>query len=77
MNFQEFFLFNVIGAFLWSFGLILGGFFLGKVVPDIDRYILPIILIIVVVSLFPGIIKYRQEKRRMERERTAEAGRVK
>jgi len=74
MNFREFFLYNVIGAFLWSFGLLVGGFFLGRVVPDIDRYILPIVLVIVVVSVFPGIFKYRQEKKRMDRERAVEAG---
>ena len=76
MNFREFFLYNVIGAFLWSFGLLVGGFFLGRVVPDIDRYILPIVLVIVVVSVVPGIFKYRQEKKRMDRERAVEAGRV-
>ncbi|QQS15991.1 MAG: VTT domain-containing protein [Candidatus Moraniibacteriota bacterium] len=69
MNFREFFFYNVIGGFLWSFGLLLGGFFLGQVVPDVDRYILPIVVIIIILSFLPGILKYRQEKRRMMQDR--------
>lgn len=72
MDFREFMLFNMIGAFLWSFGLLLGGFFLGRVVPDIDRYILPIVIGIIIVSFMPGVLKYFQEKRRIEREKAAE-----
>lgn len=68
MGFREFLVYNVFGAFLWSFGLILGGYFLGRVVPDIDRYILPIVLLIVIVSILPGAIKLYQEKKRSDRE---------
>ena len=67
MNFKEFFFYNVIGGFLWSFGLLLAGFFLGQAVPDIDRYILPIVIGIIILSFLPGVLKYRQEKRRMVR----------
>ena len=65
MNFREFFFYNVIGGFLWSFGLLLGGFFLGQAVPDVDRYILPIVIVIIILSFLPGVLKYRQEKKRM------------
>ena len=65
MNFKEFFFYNVIGGFLWSFGLLLGGFFLGQAVPDVDRYILPIVIVIIILSFLPGVLKYRQEKKRM------------
>jgi membrane-associated protein len=36
-------------------GLTLFGYFLGRVVPDVDRYLLPIILVIIVLSLAPAI----------------------
>lgn len=65
MNFKEFFFYNVIGGFLWSFGLLLAGFFLGQAVPDVDRYILPIVIVIIILSFLPGVLKYRQEKKRM------------
>ncbi len=64
MDFREFFFFNVIGAFLWSFGLILGGYFLGRIVPDVDRYILPIVLLIVVASILPGALKLLKESKK-------------
>lgn len=66
MDFRIFLAYNILGAFLWSAGLIFGGYFLGRVVPDIDRYILPIVVGIIIVSFLPGGIKYWQEKRRME-----------
>jgi membrane-associated protein len=69
MDFREFLFFNIIGAFLWSFGFLLGGYFLGRLVPDIDRYILPIVIAIVFLSFLPGVIKFFQEKRRLDRER--------
>ncbi|HRY59888.1 MAG TPA: DedA family protein [Patescibacteria group bacterium] len=55
MDYKKFLFFDVIGAFLWSSLVTLAGFFLGNIVPDIDRYILPIIILIVVVSLFPSV----------------------
>lgn len=72
MNFKEFFFYNVIGGFLWSFGLLLAGFFLGQAVPNIDRYILPIVIGIIILSFLPGVLKYRQEKRRMIRGKVSE-----
>jgi len=75
MDFREFFLYNIIGAFLWSFGLLFGGFFLGKVIPDIDRYILPIVLAIVIVSIAPGAFKYWQGKRQMRQKGVTTEGR--
>jgi membrane-associated protein len=74
MNFREFFMYNVFGAFLWSFGLLLGGYFLGRVVPDIDRYILPIVVLIIIVSILPGAIKIYQEKKRSDRGEAVGAG---
>lgn len=74
MEFKEFFLYNILGAFLWVFGLLIGGFFLGRVVPDIDRYILPIVIGIIILSILPGFLKYFQEKRKADRARGVAAG---
>jgi membrane-associated protein len=37
------------------------GYLLEKVNPDVDKYLLPIILIIIVVSLLPSLIHIYQE----------------
>ncbi|MGC4997122.1 MULTISPECIES: DedA family protein [unclassified Streptomyces] len=50
---RTFALWQVLGGLLWTAGLVLAGYGLGSSVPDVDRYLLPIIAVIVVVSLIP------------------------
>jgi membrane-associated protein len=52
-----------MGGLLWTSGMILGGYFLGQIIPDVDKYLLPIILVIVVVSLAPSIWHLYQERK--------------
>ena len=63
MHYGTFFLYNLIGALIWTIGLVLLGYSLGSVI-DVDRYLLPIVLLIVFLSFLPGIIAYVREKRR-------------
>lgn len=51
MNYTTFIVYNVIGALLWAVGVTLAGYFLGRLIPDIDHYIIPIILFIVAISM--------------------------
>lgn len=55
MTYSSFLFFNIIGGFLWAVGLTTIGFFLGNAIPNVDRYLLPIIGLIVIVSISPGI----------------------
>lgn len=50
---RTFTLWQVLGGLLWTVGLVLAGYALGASVPNVDRYLLPIIAVIVVVSLIP------------------------
>lgn len=61
MHYQTFLIYNILGAFLWTFGLVVLGYSLGSVI-DVDRYLLPIILIIIFLSFLPAIIAYAREK---------------
>lgn len=63
MRFHTFFIYNVIGSLLWTCGLVLLGYFLGQAI-DVDRYLLPIVILIVIFSFFPGIVSYLREKYR-------------
>ena len=63
MKYKTFIVFNVIGAFIWTFGLTLGGYFLGKVIPDADHYLLPIVILIIFVSILPGIVHILRERK--------------
>lgn len=62
MNYFKFLRYNIIGAFLWSVSLVLAGYFLGKIIPGIDKYLLPIILLIIVLSVLPTAIHLIKEK---------------
>ncbi|OAH13079.1 DedA family protein [Streptomyces jeddahensis] len=44
---------QVIGGLAWSLGLTLAGYFLGSSVPNVDRYLLPMVAVIVTLSLVP------------------------
>lgn len=62
MNYPTFLSYNVIGGLLWAVGLTYAGFFLGKLIPDIDKYLLPIIFLIVFLSILPGILHFMKDK---------------
>src|SRR3989338_6230965 len=55
MRYQTFFYYNLIGGALWTAGLLLLGFTLGNTIPNVDRYLLPIVLAIIFLSLLPNI----------------------
>lgn len=63
MHYRTFIAYNLIGGFAWTFGITLLGYFLGKSIPDVDKYLLPIIGVIVVVSLAPSIWHLYQESK--------------
>jgi len=53
MRYRTFLTYNIIGGILWGTGLPLAGYFLGRIVPHPDRYIVPVVLAIVFVSVLP------------------------
>jgi membrane-associated protein len=57
---------NVLGAAIWSIGITLLGFFLGKEIgsENIDKYLLPIVAVIIVLSLIPPFLEWRKHKKR-------------
>ncbi|WP_101382747.1 DedA family protein [Kitasatospora sp. GP30] len=50
---RTFALWQVLGGLVWSVGVVLAGYALGSSVPSIDKYLLPIIGLVVVVSVIP------------------------
>lgn len=67
MHYQTFLTYNIVGGLLWSVGLSLLGYFLGSAIPDVDRYLLPIIVAIIGISLLPTIIHLLQHKHDRDR----------
>lgn len=62
MHYQTFFFYNILGGLLWAVGLTSLGYFLGKSIPDIEKYILPALVVIVVLSFFPVFLHWAKEK---------------
>jgi membrane-associated protein len=53
---------NLIGGVAWGVGVTVAGYILGKSVHNVDRYLLPIIAVIVVVSLIPVALEVRRSR---------------
>ncbi len=63
MAYSTFMAYNLVGGAIWTAGLTLLGYFLGRWIPDVDKYLLPIIGLIIVVSLAPSIFHLYQERK--------------
>jgi len=61
MPHRKFFTANVIGAAIWACGISLLGYWLGKSI-DIDKYIYPIVAVIIVLSLIPPFLEWRKHR---------------
>ena len=64
MDPRQFFYYNVVGALLWSVGLTVAGYALGSSIKNVDRYLLPIIAVVIVVSFVPVAIEGLRARRR-------------
>lgn len=55
MNYRKFFTYNIVGGAVWTILLPLLGYYLGKAIPNVDKYLLPIIGAIIILSFLPSI----------------------
>jgi membrane-associated protein len=57
---------NILGAIIWTDGILLLGYLLGeKIEGSVDKYLLPVVFLIIILSLVPiifEIIKSRRNK---------------
>lgn len=64
MEYTTFFKFNLIGGFVWTFGLSMLGFILGKSIPNVDKYLPLITLAIVIISVIPSLLHLLAERKK-------------
>ena len=64
MKARSFAVANAIGALIWATGVSLLGYFAGDAIgqDNIDKYLLPIVVAIVILSLIPPFLEYRKHK---------------
>ncbi|HEY4396264.1 MAG TPA: VTT domain-containing protein [Acidimicrobiia bacterium] len=75
MDRRTFTTYNVVGGFLWAVGVLVAGYLLGSVIgaDSVDKYLLPIIAVIIVLSILPPLIEVRRERRRTRAAATVSA----
>ena len=55
--------YNVLGALLWGVSLPALAYFFGKLIPNLDQYVLLIVAVVLVVSVIPVVLKVVQARR--------------
>lgn len=61
---RTFAVWQVIGGLGWSIGVTLAGYWLGSRLPGLDRYLLPVIAVVVLLSLIPIVIEIARSRRK-------------
>lgn len=57
MKYASFVSYNIFGGISWVSLLLLAGYFLGGMIPNPDKYIIPIAFLIIILSFLPIIFK--------------------
>ena len=64
MTYRRFLFYNVAGGIGWVVSMTWAGYLLGNVVPDIDRHIHVVVLVVIVLSVIPIGVEIIRERRR-------------
>lgn len=62
MDYRYFLLYNITGAIAWTALFLYGGYFFGNL-PIVKRNFSLVILVIIILSILPGIIEYWRQRR--------------
>ncbi|MSR48046.1 MAG: DedA family protein [Planctomycetes bacterium] len=82
MNYRRFAMFNVVGGIAWVSSLLLLGYYGASAINSrfgagtVEKYLHPIIFVVIFLSILPGIIEVIRERRRLAREHAANGGKT-
>lgn len=63
MEYRRFVVYNIVGGTLWIWSMLLTGWVLARTVPAVAQHIEKVILVVIFLSILPGIIAWLKEKR--------------
>jgi membrane-associated protein len=63
MGYTRFATYNVVGAFLWVWSMLLGGYALGNMVPNIEQRIHYVVAVVIAISLIPPAWAWLRRKK--------------
>jgi membrane-associated protein len=62
---KKFFFWNIIGSYIWTVGIISAGYLLGeRLEGSVDKYLLPIVAVIIAASLVPLVLEVIRNRNR-------------
>lgn len=64
MNYRTFVTYNIVGGIVWVLSTTLTGYFLGRAIPHIDRYLHFVIAVVVLLSVMPILREWFKERRK-------------
>jgi membrane-associated protein len=64
MAYRRFLVYNVVGGVGWVVSMTWAGYLLGRIIPDLDRYIHLVVAIVIVLSVIPIGIEFARERRK-------------
>lgn len=63
MEYRAFLMYNVVGGVLWIWSMLLTGFILARTVPGVAKHVEKVILVVVFLSILPGIIAWLRDRK--------------
>ena len=61
MEYRKFLTFNVVGGFLWTWAMLWLGYGFGSLIPNPDKYIIPAVIVIILISASPALKEIYKE----------------
>ena len=72
MSYRRFAMFNVVGGIGWVFSMTMIGYLLVTLFPATERHIEKVIIIVIFISILPGIIEFLRARRNAKRSSAAQ-----
>ncbi|HXI11404.1 MAG TPA: VTT domain-containing protein [Thermoanaerobaculia bacterium] len=74
MPYRRFAMFNIVGGIAWVFSMTMIGYSLIKLFPEAEKHIHIVIIVVIILSILPGVIEWWRASRESKREAAAKPG---
>jgi membrane-associated protein len=64
MKYRRFLVYNVLGGVGWVLSMTWAGYLLGRAIPNVDRYVHIIVIVVIILSVIPIGVEILKERRR-------------
>jgi len=64
MEYRRFLTFNVVGGVGWVVSMTWAGYLLGRTIPNIDRHLSKVVIVVILLSFIPVAVEILRERRR-------------